>query len=57
MIVITTPTGDIGGHVLSKLAATDEPLRVIVRDPSKLLEQVYGGDRSQKGLPSAMPSS
>lgn len=42
MIVITTPTGNIGGHVLSKLAATDERLRVIVRDPSKLPEQVHG---------------
>jgi uncharacterized protein YbjT (DUF2867 family) len=40
MIVVTTPTGDIGSHVLSILLerapAVDEELRVIVRDPAKL---------------------
>jgi uncharacterized protein YbjT (DUF2867 family) len=40
MIVITTPTGDIGSQVLSTLLnhanTTGETLRVIVRDPAKL---------------------
>src|ERR1700712_3830262 len=43
MIVITTPTGDIGSQVLRKLLAnpksTDE-LRVIVRDPAKLPAEI-----------------
>jgi uncharacterized protein YbjT (DUF2867 family) len=36
MIVITTPTGQIGGQVLENLLATGEALRVIVRDRSAL---------------------
>jgi nucleoside-diphosphate-sugar epimerase len=32
MIVITTPTGQIGSQVLENLLHTDEALRVIVRD-------------------------
>jgi uncharacterized protein YbjT (DUF2867 family) len=36
MIVITTPTGQIGGQVLENLLATGESLRVIARDPSTL---------------------
>ena len=36
MIIITTPTGHIGSQVLEKLLKTDEKLRVIARDPSKL---------------------
>ena len=44
MIVITTPTGDIGSQVLSTLLehapATGEKVRVIVRDPAKLADQV-----------------
>ncbi|MBC8093729.1 MAG: NAD(P)H-binding protein, partial [Pseudonocardia sp.] len=37
MIVITTPTGDIGSQVLQSLLQTDgEKLRVIVRDPARL---------------------
>ena len=36
MIVITAPTGGIGRHVLDRLLASDEPLRVIARDPAKL---------------------
>ena len=38
MIIITTPTGDIGSQVLSTLLesgpARGEELRVIVRDPA-----------------------
>lgn len=42
MIVITTPTGDIGSQVLGNLLANDqgEELRVIVRDPAKLSAEV-----------------
>jgi uncharacterized protein YbjT (DUF2867 family) len=38
MIVITTPTGDIGSQVLGNLLGSDraEELRVIVRDPARL---------------------
>jgi uncharacterized protein YbjT (DUF2867 family) len=36
MIVITTPTGQIGHQVLENLVGSDEPLRVIARDPSRL---------------------
>jgi uncharacterized protein YbjT (DUF2867 family) len=36
MIVITTPTGLIGHQVLNNLLQSDEPIRVIVRDPSRL---------------------
>jgi 3-methyladenine DNA glycosylase/8-oxoguanine DNA glycosylase/uncharacterized protein YbjT (DUF2867 family) len=36
MIVITTPTGQIGQQVLAELLASGEPIRVIVRDPSRL---------------------
>jgi uncharacterized protein YbjT (DUF2867 family) len=40
MIVITTPTGQIGRQVLDKVLDGDGPVRVIVRDPSRLSEQV-----------------
>lgn len=36
MIVITTPTGLIGHQVLHNLLVSSEPIRVIVRDPSRL---------------------
>ena len=36
MIVITTPTGQIGRQVLSNLLDSGEELRVIARDRSKL---------------------
>jgi len=40
MIVITTPTGDIGHQVVDNLLAKDTPLRVIVRDPDRLEPRV-----------------
>jgi len=41
MIVVTTPTGHIGGQLVAKLlASTDEPVRVVVRDRSRLPAQV-----------------
>lgn len=36
MIDVTTPTGNIGRHVVRHLLDTSEPLRLIVLDPSKL---------------------
>ncbi len=40
MIVVTTPTGNIGAHVVKHLLAAGEPLRLIVRDPKKLPDAV-----------------
>jgi uncharacterized protein YbjT (DUF2867 family) len=39
MIVITTPTGDIGHQVLENVIGSGEPIRVIARDPSRLSPQ------------------
>jgi uncharacterized protein YbjT (DUF2867 family) len=36
MIVVTAPTGLIGHQVLDNILDSDEPIRVIVRDPSRL---------------------
>jgi uncharacterized protein YbjT (DUF2867 family) len=36
MIVITTPTGQIGRQILENVLDTEEPIRVIARDPSRL---------------------
>ena len=36
MIVVTTPTGRVGSHLLSALVAGGERVRVIVRDPARL---------------------
>jgi uncharacterized protein YbjT (DUF2867 family) len=36
MIVVTTPTGAIGHQVLENVLGSGEPIRVIVRDPSRL---------------------
>lgn len=40
MIVVTTPTGNIGRHVVSHLLDAGETLRLIVRDPSRLAQDV-----------------
>jgi uncharacterized protein YbjT (DUF2867 family) len=40
MIVITTPTGQIGRQVLDRLLDSGEQLRVIARDPSQLPAEV-----------------
>jgi uncharacterized protein YbjT (DUF2867 family) len=39
MIVVTTPTGDIGSQVLANLLDSDEEIRVVVRDPSGIPER------------------
>src|SRR5580700_6223846 len=43
MIVITTPTGQIGSQVLGNLLDSGEELRVIVRDPAQLPAGVRKG--------------
>jgi uncharacterized protein YbjT (DUF2867 family) len=42
MIVITTPTGQIGRQILDHVLDSEEPIRVIARDPSRLSPQVRG---------------
>ena len=40
MIVITTPTGNIGRQVVQNVLAGGGPIRVVVRDPGRLLPDV-----------------
>ena len=40
MIVITAPTGQIGSELVKRLLQRSEPIRVIVRDPAKLADEV-----------------
>src|SRR5262249_45310924 len=40
MIVVTTPTGQIGRQVLDNILDTEETIRVIARDPSRLSPRV-----------------
>src|SRR2546421_2268994 len=40
MIVVTTPTGNIGSRVLTDLLANTEPIRIIARDPDRLAPEV-----------------
>lgn len=39
-IVVTAPTGQIGSQVVQNLLAADAPVRVVVRDPSRLAPRV-----------------
>ena len=40
MIVITTPTGDIGHQVLKHVVQGSEPVRVVARDPSRIPQEI-----------------
>ncbi len=40
MIVVTTPTGNIGRKVLENLCQSDESVRVIARDPSRIPSKI-----------------
>jgi uncharacterized protein YbjT (DUF2867 family) len=42
MIVVTTPTGQIGSQVVHNLLAANEAVRVIVRDPARLAPEIQG---------------
>jgi uncharacterized protein YbjT (DUF2867 family) len=46
MIVVTTPTGNIGSQIVRELVLAGETVRVVVRDPAKLPSEV----RSQVGV-------
>ncbi|MDX6456637.1 MAG: hypothetical protein QOE55_334 [Acidobacteriaceae bacterium] len=41
MIVVTTPTGQIGSQVVQNLLAANEAVRVIARDPSRLPADIH----------------
>ena len=49
MIVITAPTGDVGHQVLANLLKADAPVRVIVRNPCKLSDDVRAHVEVVKG--------
>jgi len=49
MIVVTTPTGNIGRHVVRHLLDAGEALRVVVRDPAKLPQAVRDQAEIVKG--------
>ena len=40
MIVVTTPTGNIGRHVVRRLLEAGEAIRVVARDPARLPQAV-----------------
>ena len=48
-IVITTPTGNIGGRALQQLLAAGADISVIVRQPEKLTDSIATGSKSIKG--------
>lgn len=40
MIVVTTPTGQIGSRLLPRLLEEEQEVRVVVRDPARLPQRV-----------------
>jgi uncharacterized protein YbjT (DUF2867 family) len=42
MIVVTTPTGQIGSQVVKNLLAANKAVRVIARDPARLAAEIHG---------------
>lgn len=56
MIVVTAPTGNIGGELLNRLLAGGEAIRIIARDPSKLAAnvrnrvEVFQGSHSERDV-------
>ncbi len=64
IIVVTTPTGAIGRHVIENLLEHDQTIRVIVRDPSNLstkvreqVEVVQGSHGDEKVVDKALKGS
>lgn len=64
MIVITTPTGQIGSKLVARLLADEQPVRVIVRDAAKLdagvrerVEIVEGSHDDPTVLDQALPGA
>ena len=56
MIVVTAPTGLIGHQVLQNLLDSGEPVRIIVRDPSRLPAQARERAEIIHGSHGASPS-
>jgi uncharacterized protein YbjT (DUF2867 family) len=50
MIVVTTPTGNIGSQLVRNLLAANESVRVIARDPSRLAAEVRANVEVVQGL-------
>jgi uncharacterized protein YbjT (DUF2867 family) len=40
MVLVTTPTGNTGRHVLSEVIKSGQPVRILVRNKSKMEESV-----------------
>ena len=64
MIVITTPTGQVGSQLVARLLASKDPVRVIVRDASRLdasvrerVEVVEGSHNDPAVLDQALPGA
>ena len=64
MIVITTPTGQVGSQLVARLLASKDPVRVIVRDASRLdasvrerVEVVEGSHDDPAVLDQALPGA
>lgn len=60
MIVLTTPTGHVGAHLLGLLRAAGAPVRAIARDPSRLpagVEAVAGAHDDPTVLDAALPGA
>jgi uncharacterized protein YbjT (DUF2867 family) len=64
MIVVTTPTGQIGARVVRGLLDREEPCRVVVRDRARLaddvrdrVEVVEGSHRDPEVLDAALPGA
>ena len=51
MILITTPTGDIGARVLRHVLDARQDVRVILRDPAKLPEEIRSRIEVVEGSP------
>lgn len=62
MILLTTPTGDIGHRVLGRLLDAGAPVRVIARDPSTLppdarIEVIQGSMADAAAIARALPGA
>lgn len=60
MIVLTTPTGHIGSHLLAQLRDAGAPVRAIARDPSKLpagVDAIAGAHDDPAVLDRALPGA
>lgn len=56
MIVITTPTGQIGHQVLARVVAAGAPVRVIARDPDRLAPELRARIEVVQGSQTELPT-